>query len=151
MLTAILLSGCMGVKTPPVSLPATPAIFVEYYRSGGLAGLDDRMVIFDNGVTVLSTKSESHEFVLNQSDLERLTSLFDYGPFWVLESNYTARRGSADYIKYTIRYHGKTVYTEDSAIPSSLDPVIDDLDRIIRLGLSQAASQPTSTLVAIPK
>jgi hypothetical protein len=100
---------------------------------------------------VLSTKTVSHEFVLNQSDLDQLNDLFDNGPFWVLGSNYTARRGSADYIKYTIRYRGKTVYTEDSAIPSSLQPVIDDLDRIIRLGISQAAVQPTSTLVSIQK
>ena len=53
LITALACSGCIGAKTPPVSKPPAPAVFVDYYRTGGIAGLDDRLVIFDNGAAVV--------------------------------------------------------------------------------------------------
>ena len=37
----ILVSGCLGSKTPPVSRPPAPAVLVDYYRTGGFAGFND--------------------------------------------------------------------------------------------------------------
>jgi len=142
LFSAGVLSGCLGVKSPPVSRPTPPAIFVDYHRTGGIAGLDDRLVIFDNGVAVISSKTISREIALNQTDLDRITGIFTEAQFSMLSGNYTARRGGADYIKYTISYHSKTVVTEDSAIPPSLQPVINELNRI--LGTSMEGGLQTS-------
>jgi hypothetical protein len=136
IVAALVVSGCFGVKTPPVSRPAAPTLFVDYQRSGGIAGLNDRLVIFDNGVTLVSSRTTSREIRLNQSDLDQISALFETAQFSTLEGNYTSRRGGADFMQYSISYKGKTVNTEDTAIPSSLEPVIREMDLIRSTGLS---------------
>ena len=128
-----MISGCLGSRTPPVSRPPVPSVLVDYYRSGGIASLQDRLVIFDNGVTIVSGRSGSHEIELNQSDVDRIIMLFDQGRFETLQGNYSGRPGSADLIRYTISYRNKTVSAEDTALPSSIQPVIDELNRIITM------------------
>jgi hypothetical protein len=148
LLAAVALSGCLGVKTPPISRPAPPEVFVDYHRTGGIAGLDDRIVIFDNGVAVISQKTASTEITLNQSDLKRITGIFEKAQFSMLEGNYSARQGAADFFRYTISYHGKTVIAEDSATPPSLQPLIDEMNRIIK---SETGSEPVEgQLVNLP-
>ncbi|MDP2796924.1 MAG: hypothetical protein Q8N94_05355 [Methanoregula sp.] len=133
LLAAVAISGCLGVRTPPVSRPVPPAVFVDYQRAGGIAGSEDRLVIFDNGIAVISRKTVSTEIALNQTNLERITGIFNEAQFSMLQGNYTARRGTVDYFRYTISYHGKTVIAEDSAIPPSLQAVIDEMNRIINM------------------
>ncbi len=131
ILLGIAAAGCLGVKTPPVSHPPAPAVFVDYHRSGGLAGVDDRLVIFDNGAAVVATKTVSTEIVLNATEIARITSLFDQAQFSQLQANYPAPRGSADLFHYSISYKGKTVNLDESAYPPSVQPLIDGLDQII--------------------
>ncbi|MFA6226102.1 MAG: hypothetical protein WC620_08005 [Methanoregula sp.] len=137
LLVAVALSGCLGVKTPSVSRPTPPGVVVDYQRAGGIAGFDDRLVIFDNGVAVISRKTVSTDIALNQSDLERITGIFNEAQFSMLQGNYSARHGAANYFQYTISYHNKTVMAEDSAIPPSLQPVIDEMNRIITMANSE--------------
>ncbi len=125
-------AGCLGVKTPPVSRQAAPAVFLDYYRTGGIAGFDDRLVIFDNGAAVVATKAGSREIVLNSSEMNKVSDLFNKAQFSMLQNNYPAPRGGADLIQYSVSYHGKTVTTEDSAIPPSLDPILNEMNRIVR-------------------
>ncbi len=132
ILIGVSCTGCLGAKTPPVSRPPAPAVFVDYYRAGGIAGFDDRLVIFDNGAAVASTKAGSRAIVLNASGIERISGLFDESQFSLLVANYPAPRGGNDLITYSISYHGKTVTTEDTAIPPSLLPVIDEMNRIVK-------------------
>jgi hypothetical protein len=131
LLAASAISGCLSVRTPSLSQSTPPAIFADYHRTGGFAGLDDRIVIFDNGVAVISQKTSSKEITLNQTELERITGIFNKAQFSLLEGNYTARRGAADYFRYTISYDGNTVIAEDTAIPPLLQPVIDEMNLII--------------------
>ena len=133
LLASIAISGCLGDRMPSISSPTPPAVFVDYQRTGGITGLDDRLVIFDNGVAVLSRNTVSTEIALNKSELERVAGIFNEAQFSMLQGNYSARRGTADYFRYTISYHGKTVIAEDSAIPPSLQTVIDEMNRIINL------------------
>jgi hypothetical protein len=142
----IIVSGCLGSKTPPVSRPPAPAVLVDYYRTGGFAGFNDRLVVFDNGVAVISGKNVNYEIDLNRSDLDRISQVFNTSQFSMLEGNYSARQGSVDLIKYTVSYHGKTVTAEDSAIPPSLQSVIDELNRVLTLS---AFVEPTASLGAI--
>ena len=141
----IMVSGCLGSKTPPVSRPPAPDVLVDYYRTGGFAGFNDRLVVFDNGVAVISGKNVNYEIDLNRSDLDRISQVFNTSQFSILEGNYSARHGSVDLIKYTISYHGKTVTAEDTAIPPSLQSVIDELNRVLTMS---AVVEPTGSLGA---
>lgn len=140
VVAALMLTGCLGVKTPPVSRPAAPVLFVDYQRTGGIAGVHDRLVIFDNGVTLVSSRTTSREILLNQSDLEQISAVFDTAQFPMLEGNYTSRRGGADIMQYSITYQGRTVNTEDTAVPLSLEPVITDMNLILGAGLNSGQS-----------
>lgn len=140
VVAALMLTGCLGVKTPPVSRPAAPALFVDYQRTGGIAGVHDRLVIFDNGVTLVSSRTTSREILLNQSDLEQISAVFDTAQFPMLEGNYTSRRGGAELMHYSITYQGRTVNTEDTAVPHSLEPVITDMNLILGAGLNSGPS-----------
>jgi hypothetical protein len=123
-------------------------VLVDYYRTGGVAGFNDRLVIFDNGIAVVSSKTVNQEIEINKTDIERIVALFDQSQFPMFEGNYSARQGSADLIKYTISYHGKTVNAEDSVIPPSLQPVIDELNRI--LTMTASVKQTSSQVVNMP-
>jgi hypothetical protein len=136
MIAAVLLSGCLGVKTPSISPSAPPGVFVDYQRNGGIAGMNDRVVIFDNGVALISGRNINTEISLNQTELERIGSIFDNNKFQTLDGNYTSRHGGADFLQYTISFQGKTVHTEDTAIPSSLEPIIEEMNRILARGIA---------------
>ena len=137
LITALILTaGCLGSKIPPVSRPPAPAVLVDYYRTGGIAGFDDRLVIFDNGVAVVSSRTVNQEIEISQTDIDRIVTLFNQSEFSTLEGNYSSRPGSADLIKYTVNYHNKTVTAEDLVLPPSLQPVIDELNRILTLAAS---------------
>ena len=71
VVAAIVLTGCLGLKTPAVSPTAAPTLFIDYQRTGGIAGINDRLVIFDNGVALVSTRTTSREIRLSESDLEQ--------------------------------------------------------------------------------
>lgn len=147
LLVAAVTAGCLGVRTPPVAKPTPPSIMLDYHRSGGIAGLDDRLVIFDNGAAVFSSRTINRELFLNQTDLDRITALFSEAQYSLLEENYTSRRDGADFIHYTITYHGKTVNTEDSAVPPSLQLILDEMDRMIsEESKTGSSNQPFASL-----
>ena len=135
VVTAVVLTGCLGTKTLPVPNPAEPTLFVDYQRTGGIAGVNDRLVIFDNGVALVQSRTTSREIQLNKSDLERVSTVFSTARFTELEGNYTSLRGGADFMQYSIGYQGKTVNTEDTAIPPALEPVIEELNHILSTGM----------------
>jgi hypothetical protein len=146
VIAALVLAGCLGIKTLPVPHPAEPALLVDYQRTGGIAGVSDRLVIFDNGVTLVSSRTTSREILLNVSALEQIAAIFDEAKYSELEGNYTSGRGGADLMQYSISYRGMTVNTEDTVIPASLEPVIKELDRILDDGLKSG-----QTDLALPK
>jgi hypothetical protein len=131
ILTTVLIGGCLGIKAPQVSRPKAPAILIDYQRTGGIANLNDRLVIFTNGAGLISGKNVNQEISFNQTDLKRIDDLFLKAHFSQFEPSYTSRRGGADLIKYTLSYNNMTVTTEDTAIPPQLQPVIDAMNQII--------------------
>lgn len=147
IIVAVLMSGCFGVKAPSLSGSAPPSVFVDYQRIGGIVGVNDRVVIFDNGIAVISGRMVNTDITLNQTELEQIGNLFSESKFSTLEGNYTSRRGGADLMQYRIGYHGKTVVTEDTATPPALQPIIEEMNRILIRGSN--ARQPVSPLPAI--
>jgi len=137
ILVMAMAAGCLGTRAPTTASPAPPAIILDYHRTGGIAGFDDRLVIFDNGAAVISTRAVNREFQVNQSEMALINRLFEQAGFDSLQGNYTSRHGGADLMRYSITYHNKTVITEDTAIPDTLQQVIPEMNRIIGTGRSQ--------------
>lgn len=142
LVLCVLFSGCLGERAIPQPAEEPPVILVDYQRTGGFAGFDDRVVIFDNGVVLVSTKTTISEITLNQEDLERIRELFSAARFGELEARYTSARESADLLQYSITYEGKTVQTEDSVIPDQVRPVIEEMDRMVAQQQSPEKSGP---------
>ena len=130
LVVAVLLSGCIGQKTQTVPQSEPPAVFVDYQRTGGMGGLDAHLVIFDNGAGVVSSRSVSTEIALNKTEIARITALFNDAQFSMLQTNYPAHAGM-DLTNYSVSYHGKTVTVQDTAIPPSFQPVLDELNWIV--------------------
>lgn len=74
-------AGCLGTRSLPVNQTSPPSILVDYHRTGGVASLNDRLVIFNNGVAVISGKSTSTEISLNATDLALISVLFNESAF----------------------------------------------------------------------
>ena len=146
LLAGVLLSGCLAIKAPPVSRSTAPAVLVDYQRTGGITGLNDRLVIFDNGAGLISSRNVNTEITVNTTELELMNGIFGQAGYPTLEPGYTSGHGGAALIQYTITYGNKTVKTEDSAIPSRLQPVIDELNTILRQGLEgkESPSMPVN-------
>lgn len=132
ILLGTMAAGCLGVRAPPVSNPPAPTVVVDYHRSGGVAGVDDRLVIFDNGAAVVATKTTSRDIFLNASEISGIYSLFDEAQFSELQANYPAPRGSADLFHYSISYNNKTVMMDESAFPARVNPILNRMDNIIQ-------------------
>ncbi len=142
LVLCILFSGCLGERVSPHPAEEPPVLLVDYQRTGGFAGFDDRIVVFDNGVALVSTKTAITEITLSQEDLGRIRELFAAANFNELEARYTSARVSADLLQYSITYEGKTVQTEDTVIPPQVLPVIEEMDRLIALQQSPETGGP---------
>jgi hypothetical protein len=147
LLMFVAAAGCLGVRTPPLAKTTPPSIVLDYHRDGGIAGINDRLVIFDNGAAVFSSRTVNRELSLNQTDLDRITALFSEEQYSMLQGNYTVRHEGTDLIHYTITYRGKTVNTEDSAVPPSLQVIIDELNLMVSLvSKNGSTNQPFASL-----
>ena len=124
-------AGCTETLPAVTNSSEAPTILIDYHRTGGIAGFDDRLVIFGNGEAVVQTRSRSSSFTVNSSELAALSSLFDKASFAGLDKKYTAQFSGNDYFTYVITYQGKSVTMQDTAIPSNLGPIIAELNRII--------------------
>lgn len=131
IVVAAAMAGCLGSRTSSAAGPIAPAVFLDYHRTGGIAGFDDRLIIFDNGAAIVATRTTSREFEVNKTEIARIRSLFDKAGFESLEGNYTSHHGGADFFRYSITYHNMTVLTEDTAIPPALEPIIPELNQIV--------------------
>jgi hypothetical protein len=136
-------AGCLGTRVIPVNKTAPPAILVDYHRTGGIAGTNDRLVIFNNGVAAISGGSANTEISLNDTDLALISILFNESDFSQLQANYPAPHQSPDLITYTVTYMGKTVTAQNTDIPPSLETIIDKLNGILTSSGSQKSTYPT--------
>jgi hypothetical protein len=104
---------------------------IEYRRRGGFVGLDDRLVIMENGEAILTRGSEHFEFTLDSDTINRLRTLFEEARFSQLRKEYLPSRAGADLFEYVMTYRGHSVRTMDGAVPSSLQPILEALNQIV--------------------
>lgn len=131
IVAALSVSGCLGTKTPVTPAGSPPALLLDYHRTGGFAGIDDHLIIFNNGAGIISTRTATLEFQMNESEIKQVQQIFRDAGFDRLEEEYLPGPGSADLMRYKIVYQNKTVITEDTAIPYPLQSVIRELNAII--------------------
>ncbi|MCQ8894010.1 MAG: META domain-containing protein [Methanolinea sp.] len=104
---------------------------VEFWRTGGFAGMNDHLVILPDGTAVLERKEYTASFLLPPAVLQSLEEDLAASGFGALAPSYRAPPGSADYFTYQITYKGKTVTADDGAVPPALLPVIEALTQLV--------------------
>lgn len=148
-LTLPLLIGCIlilvlgaGCSSPPPDdggTPPAPDILVEYRRTGGIAGFDDHLVVFENSQAIYTRReipgsTPAGIFYLSEKEMAELRRLLEEADFPALAPEYPAPVPGADYFTYSITYKGKTVTTETTGVPPALAPVIGELDYLLAEG-----------------
>jgi emfourin len=106
-----------------------PAL-VEFHRSGGIAGFDDRLVIRTDGSAQLSRRQAAVDVTLAPDTLERLRTLLGEIPLERLRAEYVPPRSGADLFQYTVSFRGKSIRCVDTAIPPELQPLVQLLSGI---------------------
>ena len=127
--TALLGVVLAGVVTSCIGAISNGSIV--YHRTGGFTGLDDRLTIDANLKATVVRKTGRQEFVLEQGIGNRLEQQLNQAQFTQLKKEYMPPTTCCDLFEYTITYMGHTVRTMDTAVPESLQPVLDTLNEII--------------------
>jgi hypothetical protein len=128
----ILLAGIATACTP--SAPITQPTPIDYQRSGGFIGVQDRLIIDLNGHATLTRRTYATEFDVSRADLAAIRAAFQSAGYGSLPENPTPPAIAADGFSYVITYQGHTVRTGDPSVPKQLEPVISSLNRMIDSG-----------------
>jgi hypothetical protein len=105
---------------------------VDYRRSGGIAGFEDRLTVSRSGVGVHTPRSGvPRVFRVSPAALADLERALEAADFQSLDPSYLPTTPIADAFAYTITYLGGTVVTSDGAVPTPLEPVVAGLNRLL--------------------
>ncbi|MEV6929833.1 hypothetical protein AB0M46_35845 [Dactylosporangium sp. NPDC051485] len=99
---------------------------VAFTRTGGLAGVNDKLTVRPDGSYTIQTKSGSKNGKLSGDELAALKAALvstDFNKMPTVNDNGSV----ADGYTYTITYAGKQITAKDGAIPPALQPVISAL------------------------
>jgi len=119
-----ILTGC-GVRSKE-------DVMLEYQRMGGIAGLDDRLIIQADGKAILTRKDKHSEFELTSHQISTLKQKLEASEFRSLKGIYKPEIQGRDLFEYVLTYRGHTVRASDGAIPEALRPVLDSLNAIVQ-------------------
>jgi hypothetical protein len=133
---AILLSACKAIPVSPdqagTTAPPSNKTLVEYRRIGGIAGLDDHLIITDNGTITLTRRDKSLNGQLDAAQLQKLQQTLVAAKIDQLDAEYLPAKPGADYMEYVIVYTDHQVRTVDTAVPDALQPLLALLNGIIK-------------------
>jgi hypothetical protein len=119
--------------SPPIAL-GEDAVLVIYERSGGIAGVQEKLTIYANGRLEFNKKGSVSTRTISSSDLTNLWQLLASDEFAKLNSRYQV--AGADFFRYQVtlmRQDGRpqVVSTMDTAEhPATLDLVLAELMRL---------------------
>lgn len=119
---AVFLVGC-------ATNPATNLL--EYQRSGGIAGMEDRLVIDSAGKATLTRKDQEVSFSLSADEIKAIQDELEAANFSGLDAEYLPAQPGADLFNYRMTYGGHTVRMVDTAVPEGMQPVMDRLNQLI--------------------
>ena len=120
----------IACATATPSAPSAPSA-IEYTRTGGIAGFNDRLTIDVKGHAVLSRRNQKVEFNVSDANLEQLYAAFQTARFGSIPENSMPKPVVPDGLIYALTYQGHTVKTSDGQVPPMLEPVLAALNRIV--------------------
>jgi hypothetical protein len=107
-------------------------ILVTFMRSGGFAGVEDRLRIQRDGAARVQREGgEARDFQVPEAEVAQLEAELDAADFPHLRSSYRNDPAIADGFVYQVTYEGRTVRCEQDAGPPALERVIDHLERVL--------------------
>ena len=107
------------------------SVLVEFTRTGGFAGFNDALTIYQDGSAVVTRKEFTREITLTADELSTIRLLLQDASFGSLQADYPPAASGADYFTYTVTYEGKTVAAVDTGVPESLQPLIEALGTLV--------------------
>jgi hypothetical protein len=126
--------------TTPISQDGTynKGILVDYKRTGGFAGFDDHLTVYENGAAVVTTKNGGNRYTLTSKELNDLTALFESSGFnSVSQQDLPMVKVSGnDFFYYSIDFRGHQLEANEYAFPESLEPVIEGLNNLVLQGMA---------------
>ena len=117
------MAGCASMSSQVTPL-------VEFRRSGGITGRDERLVVRSDGTVQLSRRGAVAEFRIGGDTLARIRELLGSVNFARLRAEYLPPRPGADLFEYVVVYKDRTIRTMDTAVPAELAPLIQLLSGV---------------------
>jgi hypothetical protein len=129
-LVVLLLVGCgdnggAADERPTLTGPVT------YERGGGIAGRRDRLIVEPDGSASLTTNTGTSAITLSSSELEGLADALEATDLNALPTKSTSPTPIADAFAYRVVYGGKTVDTDQEAMPEDLRGLVSELGGLV--------------------
>lgn len=109
---------------------ARPHTIIRYHRSGGFAGVDEKLVVRSNNVAWAYARGSSRPLPaqLGAGQVRRLKAALDAAHLETLHRHYPAP-GAADTFQYSVTYRGRTVDADETKVPKRLARALQLLQR----------------------
>ena len=104
---------------------------VTYERGGGIAGRRDRLTVQPDGSASLTTRTGTHTITLSSAELKGLADKLEQTDLTALPGKSTSPTPIADAFNYRVVYEGKTVDTDQEAVPEKLSPLLAELGTLV--------------------
>ncbi|WP_238016565.1 hypothetical protein KZZ52_10970 [Dactylosporangium sp. AC04546] len=110
---------------------ASAATLVAFTRTGGIAGVNDRLTVAQDGSYTIQTRSGTKTGKLAPQELAALKQALGSVDFTKIP-NVNANNGTvADGFTYSVIYNGREIVAEDGAIPPALQPILGTLSAVL--------------------
>ncbi len=106
------------------------SLLIEFQRSGGIRGTDDRLTIDGDGTATLTRNGATSTITIDRSVMDRLHRVLREIEFDKLVVEDSPRRGGDAY-EYAITYRNRTLRARATALPKPLRPLVELLDGIL--------------------
>ena len=116
----LLVSGCRQDDT-----------ILTYHLTGGFLGLNESLVIEQNGRVTITKASHQSEIHLPDEVFTQLIAQLEEAKFTHILNKPLPPDACCDLLEYTITYQGHTIKTMDTAVPPELEPIFNMLNDIL--------------------
>ncbi|GGK25758.1 hypothetical protein GCM10010124_17890 [Pilimelia terevasa] len=143
VISVVLLGGCTpkggpaatpSPSAPPTTTPAptpTGAELVDYRRTGGLAGVEDRLTVGEDGRYALAVRgARPRTGELQPEELAELRRVLTAARIASVRQP-GATGGVSDGFHYELRAAGRTLRVTDGSIPEALEPALSTMTALL--------------------
>jgi hypothetical protein len=125
-------TGRTDATTTPQRSATPVAYLVEYGRQGGLAGVDDRLVVQPDGSFTISHRGGAvSRGRLSPADLTKLRQVLEASHFGQVPT-VTASGAVVDAFTYHVVYAEHEVTAADGEVPAALRPVLAEFEELLQ-------------------